>query len=178
METIDPARITLRQFALSDADDFFSWASDNRVTRNLMWTPLTSREQLLAIMREVPVGIPQQWRRSICVDGRSVGIVLVYPESGDDRCHAEISYTVAADYWGRGIATRGVKLALSQVFHDLMEVLRLQALVDVNNRASQRVLEKAGFRQEGLLRKYSYLKGELQDLYLYSFLSTDSISLD
>ncbi|PKI44753.1 hypothetical protein CRG98_034701, partial [Punica granatum] len=97
----------------------------------------------------VPIGIPQQWRRSICCDGCSVGIVSVYPESGDDRCRAEISYAVAADYWGRGIATRGMKLALSQVFHDLTEVLRLQALVDVNNRASQRVLEKAGFRQEG-----------------------------
>ncbi|PKI31160.1 hypothetical protein CRG98_048447 [Punica granatum] len=57
METIDPARITVRRFELSDADDFFSWASDDRVTRNLMWTPLTSREQLLAVMREVPVGV-------------------------------------------------------------------------------------------------------------------------
>ena len=48
--------------------------------------------------------------------------------------------------------------------------------VDVENKASQRVLEKAGFLREGVLRKYTYLKGVVKDLVLYSFLSTDEIT--
>ncbi|OWM82008.1 uncharacterized protein LOC116207159 [Punica granatum] len=176
MEIIDPARITLRPFELTDADDFFSWASDDRVIRNLRWTALASREQALTTVREVC--IPHPWRRSICIDGRSIGFVSVFPWSGEDRCRADIGYALAPEYWGHGIATRAVKLALSRVFQNLTEILRLQAFVDVNNRASQRVLEKAGFAREGLLRKYSYLKGELKDLYLYSFLSTDTLPVD
>lgn len=173
METIDPARITLRPFELADAGDFFSWASDDQVVRYLRRTALTLREQALTTISDIC--IPHPWRRSICVDDRSVGFFPMYPRSVDDRCRADIGYAVATDYWGQGIATRAVKLALSRVFRDLAEVLRLQAFVGVDNQASQRVLEKAGFRREGLLRKYTYLKGELKDLYLYSFLSTDTI---
>ncbi|KAK4749550.1 hypothetical protein SAY87_026999 [Trapa incisa] len=172
MEPIDSERITVRPFEPADADDYFSWASDDRVVRNLRRTPLTARDQALATI--IDVCIPHPWRRSICVDGRSVGFVSVNPGSGDHRCRADISYALATDFWGRGVATAAVKLAVARVFGDLGEVLRLQAFVDVGNRASQRVLEKAGFQREGMLRKYTYLKGELKDLYLYSLLSADT----
>lgn len=46
-----------------------------------------------------------------------------------------------------------VKAAVAEVFRDRLELERLEALVDVDNVASQRVLEKAGFTREGLLRK-------------------------
>lgn len=49
-------------------------------------------------------------------------------------------------------------MALSQVFKDFPDVVRLQAFADVENKGSQRVLEKAGFQREGHLRKYSHLK--------------------
>ncbi|KAL7259392.1 hypothetical protein ACSBR1_005316 [Camellia fascicularis] len=69
-------------------------------------------------------------------------------------------------------------MALSQVFLDFPDIVRLQAYADVENKGSQRVLQKAGFMKEGHLRKYSFLKGDLQDLFVYSFLSTDSIPED
>ncbi|CAG7882056.1 unnamed protein product [Brassica rapa] len=72
--------------------------------------------------------------------------------------------------WGKGIATRAVSIAVPQVFNDLPHVLRLQAFVQTQNKASQRVLEKVGFQREGLLRKYSYLKGEIHDVFVYSLL--------
>ncbi|CAN0887049.1 hypothetical protein LINGRAHAP2_LOCUS15511 [Linum grandiflorum] len=64
-------------------------------------------------------------------------------------------------------------MAPSAIFKDLPEVMRLQALVEVDNRGSQRVLEKVGFLKEGLLRKYGYNKGEIRDLVVYYFLSAD-----
>ncbi|GFP79672.1 uncharacterized n-acetyltransferase p20 [Phtheirospermum japonicum] len=112
-------------------------------------------------------------RQSICIDGRSIGFVSVFPGSGDDRCRADIGYAVAVEHWGQGIATRAVKLAVPMVFRDFSEVLRVQGFANVENKGSQRVMENAGFRKEGLLRNYCYLKGDLQDLVLYSFLSTD-----
>ncbi|OWM82007.1 hypothetical protein CDL15_Pgr001580 [Punica granatum] len=53
METIDPARITLRPFELTDAADFFSWASNDQRMKNLKWTALASREQALTTIREI-----------------------------------------------------------------------------------------------------------------------------
>ncbi|XWS68376.1 hypothetical protein CRYUN_Cryun04dG0084700 [Craigia yunnanensis] len=64
-------------------------------------------------------------------------------------------------------------MAMSQIFVDFPNVVRLEAFVDVDNKGSQRVVEKVGFEKEGMLRKYAYLRGKLRDLFLYSFLSTD-----
>ncbi|KAL0397614.1 UNVERIFIED_CONTAM: putative N-acetyltransferase YoaA [Sesamum calycinum] len=168
---MDPSRITLRPFKLSDADDMLVWAGDNRVTRSLRWKTLTSKDEALAFIEQAC--IPHPWRRSICIDDRSIGFVSVFPGSGDDRCRADLGYAIGVEYWGQGITTRAVKMATTQVFNDFPEIVRLQAFASVENKASQRVLERAGFVKEGLLRKYSYLKGSIQDLLVFSFLSTD-----
>ncbi|CAM8897022.1 unnamed protein product [Rhodiola kirilowii] len=165
-----PLNITLRPFALSDADDLLSWC-DDRVLRTIRWSPLASKDEALTFIKNVC--IPHRWRRSICISDRSIGFVSIFQESGEDSFKAYIGYGLAAEYWNRGVATQAVKLAVAQVFKDIPDLVRLQAHVFVDNTASQRVLEKAGFTKEGLLRKYEVIKGEIKDLLLYSFLSTD-----
>ncbi|KAI3810368.1 hypothetical protein L1987_19980 [Smallanthus sonchifolius] len=64
---------------------------------------------------------------------------------------------------------------IKEVLTDFPKVVRLQAFTDVENIESQRVLEKAGFKMEGLLRKYTVVKGHVKDTLVYSFLSTDAI---
>ncbi|KAK3011264.1 hypothetical protein RJ639_010615 [Escallonia herrerae] len=165
--------ITLRPFRLADAPDMMLWAGDDQVTRTLRWKTLTSIEEAVTFIEEVC--IPHPWRRSICIDGRSIGFVSIFQGSGEDRCKADIGYAIAAKYWGQGITTKAVKIAVSNVFIDLPDVVRLQAFVYMDNLASQKVLEKSGFMKEGLLRKYSYIKGNIKDSLVYSFLSTDAI---
>ncbi|KAM2895428.1 hypothetical protein FF1_010534 [Malus domestica] len=92
---------------------------------------------------------------------------------GDDRHKADMGYALAARCWGQGITTKAVKIALSQVFKDYPDLVRLQSFVAVENKASQRILEKVGFQREGVLRKYLYLKGDIKDMVVYSFLSSD-----
>ncbi|RWR96177.1 Acetyltransf_3 domain-containing protein [Cinnamomum micranthum f. kanehirae] len=50
---------------------------------------------------------------------------------------------------------------------------RLEALVDIENRGSQRVLEKCRFLTEVLVRKYNFLKGKTRDVSIYSVTSID-----
>jgi RimJ/RimL family protein N-acetyltransferase len=64
-------------------------------------------------------------------------------------------------------------MAVEQALEDFPEVVRLQAVVEVENKASQRVLEKAGFRKEGLLEKYGFSKGVIRDMFLYSYVKDD-----
>lgn len=61
-------------------------------------------------------------------------------------------------YWGQGIVIQAMKIAVPQLFKDQPEIVRLQAFVNVENKASQRALEKVGFQKERLLRKYFILK--------------------
>ncbi|RYQ99398.1 hypothetical protein Ahy_B07g087348 [Arachis hypogaea] len=111
------------------------------------------------------IGFSNPWRFNIAI-------------TCDDRCKADIGYAVAADYWGQGIATKAVKMAVPQVFNDLSYLVRLQAFTSPENKASQRALEKAGFLKEGLLRKYTYFKGNIKDSVVFSFLSTDEFPHD
>ncbi|PON73924.1 FkbH domain containing protein [Parasponia andersonii] len=168
---INPSKIILRPFNLMDVDDLMLFAGDDKVTRQLRWNTLTSKDEALTFIKEVC--IPHPWRRSICIDDRSIGFISVFPGSGEYMYKANIGYGVAPKYWGQGVATQALKIAVPQVFKDLPELVRVEAFVHIENKASQRVLEKIGFQKEGLLRKYTFLKGRLIDFFVYSFLSTD-----
>ncbi|MCD7462965.1 hypothetical protein HAX54_049689 [Datura stramonium] len=106
---------------------------------------------------------------------RAIGSISVTPNSGFGCCRAELGFVLAYNYWGKGIVTRAVKMVVSAVFSEWPDLERLEAFVDVDNKGSQRVLEKAGFLREGILRKYMVFKGKSRDLVIFSFLRTDSL---
>ncbi|XP_050216039.1 uncharacterized protein LOC126667111 [Mercurialis annua] len=149
---MDPSRISIRPFKLSDVDDFLKWAGDDKVTWNLRWNSITSKEEALEHLEKV--AIPHPWRRSICLDDSSIGYISVWQYSGDDKCRANIGYALATEYWGQGITTIAMKLALSTVFDDLSDLGRLEAFVEVHNKGSQRVAEKVGFLREGPIKNF------------------------
>ena len=64
-------------------------------------------------------------------------------------------------------------MAITDGFKELTDLVRMKALVLIENKASQRVLEKLGFHMEGVLRKYTIHKGIAKDVFIYSLLSTD-----
>lgn len=165
--------ISIRPFKLSDADDFLKWAADEKVTHYLRWNSIQSKEESLKYIQEV--AIPHPWRQSICLDDHSIGYISVRPESGSDQHRAHLGYAVGSNYWGRGIVTKAMKMTIPRVFEKFPYLVRLEALVEEENIGSQRVLEKVGFKKEGLLRKYGFNKGEIRDMFIYSFLLTDKI---
>ncbi|PWA89372.1 acyl-CoA N-acyltransferases (NAT) superfamily protein [Artemisia annua] len=158
--------LTLRPFKLSDADDILEYFSDDQVTKFLYMETITTKDEALAYITNVCMPLPYM---SICINDRSIGGVSFNHEGHK----AEIGYCLARKYWGQGIATQALKMAVKMVLKDFPEIVRLQALTDVENIGSQRVLEKAGFKNEGLLRKYTFIKGSIVDVFIYSFLYTD-----
>jgi ribosomal-protein-alanine N-acetyltransferase len=81
-------------------------------------------------------------------------------------CNAFLGYTVDRDHTGRGIATYAVRHAVGRAFDEGLH--RVQAAVMPDNGASKRVLEKAGFRREGLALRYLELDGVWRDHDLYA----------
>ncbi|MED6139951.1 hypothetical protein PIB30_088620 [Stylosanthes scabra] len=141
------------------------------VTRESLDTCVT-KEQAVAFVHECTA---KPFKRSICVDDRSIGMIWVNLWAGDDNFKADLGYAIGFNYWGKGIATKALKIVLSQVFHVFPCLKRLQAFTLVENKASRRVLQKVGFQREGVLRKFFYFKGNFQDFLVHSFLSTDEI---
>jgi len=79
----------------------------------------------------------------------------------------EISYDLSPDHWGQGIMTRAIGAITEFALND-MKVNRSQATIVYDNVASKRVLEKNGYLQEGVLRNYTILAGEIVDSHMYS----------
>jgi len=82
---------------------------------------------------------------------------------------AEIGYHMAPEARGRGLATAALRL-LSDWSFGALAVARLQLTTHVDNPASQRVAEKAGFTREAVLRSWADQRGKRVDLIMYSLL--------
>ncbi len=81
----------------------------------------------------------------------------------------EIGYGLIPNERRKGYCTEAVKIMVEYLFLS-KNIVRIYALTDVRNTASQKVLEKAGFKKEGVIRKSLFSKGEWRDRYLYSIL--------
>jgi RimJ/RimL family protein N-acetyltransferase len=81
----------------------------------------------------------------------------------------EIGYILVPSERGKGYCTEAVNIMVDYLFLS-KESRRIQAQTDLRNVASQKVLEKVGFKKEGTLRKNFFVRGEWRDAYLYSIL--------
>lgn len=156
----------------TDIDSMMVWATDDKVTQFCSWDTYTSRDQAIEFIDRF--ALPHPYYRVICLNNEAIGAISVTSNTGNDRCRGELGYVLASGYWGRGIATRAVEMVASTIFGEWPHLERLEALVDVENKGSQRVLEKVGFVREGVLRKYVIQKGRTRDMVMFSFISTDN----
>ena len=93
----------------------------------------------------------------------TIGFKNVVPE----HRNAELGYDLAPAVWGRGIATHLCRSVVGWA-HEHAGLLRVQAVALRSNAKSIRVLERAGFRHEGLLRSYRLVRGVPGDFHLYA----------
>lgn len=84
----------------------------------------------------------------------------------------QIGYWIGERYAGKGLMLEGLQLLVAHAF-DTLRLHRVEAACIPDNKRSIRVLEKAGFRREGLLRSYLRINGIWQDHYLYALIATD-----
>jgi RimJ/RimL family protein N-acetyltransferase len=80
------------------------------------------------------------------------GNISLSPGADVYRKSAEIAYFIGQPFWNQGIATQAVHLITEWGFHQL-DIVRIFTGIFEYNKASRRVLEKCGFKKEGIFRK-------------------------
>jgi RimJ/RimL family protein N-acetyltransferase len=103
--------------------------------------------------------------------GAPLGSIGLRVDPGD-RDIAEAGYMVAAAARGRGLATTALRLVSRWAVGEL-GIARVHLTAHVDNPASQRVAERAGFRREGVLRAWEEIRGERVDLVMFSLVGSD-----
>jgi RimJ/RimL family protein N-acetyltransferase len=98
-------------------------------------------------------------------DGTKIGVVGVFPV-GDLW---EIGFALIPNERGKGYGTEAVTIMVDYLFLS-RDLVRIQASTDPRNKTSQSLLEKIGFKREGVVRKSMFIHGEWRDMILYSIL--------
>ena len=119
-------------------------------------------------IRSVQAAPPQEaLMYAIAVDGRLAGSIGIFREKDVYRKSAELGYWLGRDYWGRGIMTWSVGEICAEALAK-WDIVRIFAEPFARNLGSRRVLEKNGFRLEGIKKKSVYKAGEILDSCMYA----------
>lgn len=172
-------RLVLRRFTLEDADAMYAnWASDERVTRYLLWETHANRDVSADILRLWIDSYekPGVYNWGIEFRGTLIGgISVVNADSADEW--AEIGYAIGHAYWDQGIMTEALRAVLDHMFLTI-GLHRVTLRHDVENIGSGRVMQKNGLVHEGTARKEHRRKdGTWADLAHYSILREEWLAL-
>jgi [ribosomal protein S5]-alanine N-acetyltransferase len=121
------------------------------------------------------LGKHEQFLWVVLLDGEPAGTLSLMNVNLMMRT-AEIGYDVRPALRGRGIAQRAVRELVRRVFAET-DLRKLVALVHEGNQASRHVLEKLGFRQEGLLREHFLIEGKPVNQVMYGLLRGELVGL-
>jgi len=162
------ATCTVRDWRRGDEPSLVRHANNHavwRCLRDLFPHPYTMADARRWV--EYTLRTEQELAWAIAVDEFAVGAVGLRPGWDVHRFNAEIGFWLGEEFWGRGIMTEVVRAVSDHAFAKL-SFHRLYAEVFAFNEASARVLEKAGYTREGVLRQSAFKAGERVDQLLYA----------
>jgi RimJ/RimL family protein N-acetyltransferase len=172
--TIDLDGVRLRPLRAADADALFAYLRDPAVTE-LTSYPVASVALVEAMIeRSVSrwaAGELAKWGVALHHDHRLVG-TCGFNEWSPVHRWAELAFDLAQAHWGKGLMRQAVAAVLQWTFRQDL-VHRVHAFVRVDNRRSQRLLERSGFVREGCLRSFRVCRGLPHDFYIYGLLRSD-----
>jgi RimJ/RimL family protein N-acetyltransferase len=172
---LEGTRINLRRLRVDDVPALFAQFSDPKVMRYWSRTPLMrvddAREMFDELDRGVDAGEFLQWAIARRTDDKMIGTCALFSQNAAHR-RAEIGFALASAHWGHGYAQEAVQLVIAQAF-DVLDFHRIEADVDPRNAGSVRLLERLGFKHEGLLRERWQVGGEISDSAIYGLLARE-----
>ena len=165
--------IVLRMRRAGDIAAIAEASRDPETQRRLNDGPLSEEAQ-----RETVARTEQQWETGRAApfviadarDDRPLGLLNL--QLREDEEVANLAVSVFPEARGRGIASRALRLGALWGLRDL-GLARVAAEAAVDNHASIRAIEKAGFQREGTLRAHCKTHGERHDCVMFSLVASD-----
>ena len=158
----------IRDWQRDDAESVSGYANNRKIWINLRdifphpYTMANAEAFLSIVMEDDPKTV-----FAIANEVEAIGSIGLMVGKDVHRFTAELGYWLAEPFWGKGVMTEAVKRITEYAFNSF-GLKRVYAEPYTSNRASARVLEKAGFKYEGLLRASAFKDGRLVDQLLYA----------
>lgn len=165
-------QLFLQPLRMDDKEPLARYINDQDIHNNTLTIPFPYTEKdaetfiKLVLERSALYGLTNNWSIQHREHG-FIGDIGLQVNYGVESHKDAIGYWLARPFWGQGIMTEVIK-TFSDYCFEYRELSRLEATVFTHNIGSIRVLEKAGFEQEGMMRKAYVKGGRYLDAFMYA----------
>jgi ribosomal-protein-alanine N-acetyltransferase len=172
--TLETERLVLKEIALKDARWYFEHFNTKEIAegqdhpgpRNMKEARAELKLYFIDVFR-TERGI--RWGITIKGDGKLIGSAGFYKWVQPGRYQAELGYDLNPAFWGKGIMTEALTAVIQYGF-DHMGLHRIEVLIPRQNKRSQSLVRRLGFRKEGVLRDHYFVEGRFSDDVIFSLL--------
>ena len=169
-------RLLLRNLTGRDVSDVFEIYSDPEVMLyfddRYAFRELSEAEQMISgYHNAIRDGTGMRWGIVLKESGKLIGTCGFHAIS-DYHKRIEVGYDLNRSFWGNGFMSEALSLMIDHAYNH-SDVNRIEAYVETPNKASRSLLEKLGFRMEGILREHEMCRGNLIDIQILSLLRKD-----
>lgn len=170
---LETERLLIRRITNDDANQIIALRS-NPETMKYIPRPLTKTteealEHIAQIDNTIDTNVGINWGITLKDNPNVIGVIGYY-RIKPEHYRAEIGYMLLPEFHGKGIIPEAVKTVINYGFNE-MELHSIEAIIDPENFASERVLQKIGFVKEGYFKEHEYYEGRFLDSIFYSLLN-------
>lgn len=170
---LETERLLLRRVNTNDIKEIFELRSNPEtmkyIPRPLIKTNEDAWEYIAMIDSKIDNNEGINWAITLKDNPKLIGVIGHYSIK-PEHYRAEIGYILLPEYHGKGIVSEAVKEAVNYGFQ-FMKLHSIEAMIDPDNDASAKVLEKNGFVREGYLKENEFYEGHFFDTVIYSLLN-------
>ena len=174
---LETERLILRRLDKSDTAAILKLRGDAEnmkfIPRPLAKTEEDALEHLANIDAKIENNEGINWTITFKDNNAFIGIIGHY-RIKSENFRAEIGYMILPEFHGKGITTEAIKAAVDYGF-DIMNLHSIEAIIDPENFASERVLQKNGFVKEGHILENEFYDGKFLDTVIYSLLKRNRL---
>lgn len=154
-DSIQTKRLQLLKPSVDDYIEIYnSYTSDKRITKYTTWETHETQEETKKFLENCinkwNEKLEYNYKIVLKSNNKIIGMVrLSFPENGN----ANIGYVIKYEQWNKGFATEIMQALISYLFN-MLKVEQINSTCDIENKASERVMQKAGMKFQGILPNY------------------------
>ena len=163
----------LRPIVKSDIDAIVKYTNDRSVTRYTFIPFPNTRENVVDFLKRSQRSEKKGTGLNFGIEYKATGEIIGaigFNAINKNFNRGELGYWLAKKYRNEGIMTEAVRLVVKYAFTH-MKLKRIHVFVEPDNIASIKVLEKCGFENEGLLKKFIKQKKRYKDMCIFAIIN-------
>ena len=170
---LETDRLVLRSVDKNDVNEIFALRSDAEIMKFIPRPLVKNLEEALEHIASIDAKIKANeginWAITLKGNPKLIGIIGHY-KIKPEHFRSEIGYMLSPKFNGKGIISEAVSRVIAYGFQE-MKLHSIEAIIDPENIASARVLEKNNFIKEAHLKENEFYDGRFLDTVIYSLLN-------